>query len=78
MNTNEHYDESHCEPCQQNLNAFVSKLLTGLTVYFYPDGKDRILFNGVKSEEGLSKFLIKNLGDVILVSCCFETREDPL
>lgn len=41
---------------------------TGLAIYFYPDGKERILFSGVKSEEGLSKFLIKNLGDIILVS----------
>lgn len=40
---------------------------SGLAVYFYPEGKDRILFNGVKSEGGFSKFLIKNMGDSILV-----------
>lgn len=39
----------------------------GLAVFFYPQGKDRVEFGGVKSEEGLSKFLIKNLGDTILV-----------
>lgn len=40
---------------------------SGLAVFFYPEDKERIQFNGVKSEEGLSKFLIKNLGDTILV-----------
>lgn len=40
---------------------------SGVTVYFYPEGKERILYKGVKSEGGLSKFLIKNLGDSILV-----------
>lgn len=57
------------------LSSFESNVLwcviiikTGLTVFLYPLGKERVLFNGVKSEEGLSKFLIKNLGDVILVN----------
>lgn len=40
---------------------------SGVTVYFYPEGKDRVLFNGVKTEGGLSKFLIKNVGDSFLV-----------
>lgn len=48
-------------------NVFILKLLTELAVYFYPEGQDRILLEGVKSEEGLSQFLIKNLGDTILV-----------
>lgn len=42
----------------------------GLSVFLYPDpnGKERVQFKGVKSEEGIAKFLIKNLGDTILVS----------
>lgn len=40
----------------------------GLTLFLYPDGKDRVQFKGVKSEEGISRFLVKNLGDSIVVS----------
>lgn len=40
---------------------------SGVAVYFYEEGKERVQFSGVKSEEGLSKFLIKKLGDKILV-----------
>lgn len=46
---------------------FFSKLFSGLAVHLYPDGKDPVVFTGVKNEEGFSKFLIKNLGDTILV-----------
>lgn len=38
----------------------------GLTVFWYPDGQDRVQFKGVLSEEGIARFLIKNLGDTIL------------
>lgn len=47
---------------------FRSKPNSGLAVFFYPESNERVQFGGVKSEEGLSKFLIKNLGDSILVS----------
>lgn len=43
------------------------KTNSGLAVFFYPEDKERVQFSGVKSEEGLSKFLVKNLGDSILV-----------
>lgn len=46
--------------CTYEINA-------GLAVFFYPADKERVQFSGVKSEEGLSKFLVKNLGDSILV-----------
>lgn len=36
-------------------------------VFFYPEGKDRVEFKGIKTEEGISKFLVKNMGDSILV-----------
>lgn len=55
---------------------FRSKTTLGLAVFFYPEGKERVQFSGVKSEEGLSKFLIKNLGDSILVSFLFDRNGD--
>lgn len=39
---------------------------SGLTVYLYRAGDDRLQYKGTKSTEGLSKFLIKNLGDAIV------------
>lgn len=39
---------------------------SGLTVYLYRAGEDRLQYKGTKSTEGLSKFLIKNLGDAIV------------
>lgn len=37
-----------------------------MTVFLYRAGEDRLQYKGTKSSEGLSKFLIKNLGDAIV------------
>lgn len=52
--------------CDADSELCKSNDVNGLSVYFYPEDNERIQFNGVKSEEGLSKFLVKNLGDSIL------------
>ncbi|XP_055303776.1 thioredoxin domain-containing protein 5 [Sitodiplosis mosellana] len=52
--------------CNADSEFCDSNGVKGLAVFFYPEGKERIQFSGVKSEEGLSRFLIKNLGDSIL------------
>jgi len=52
--------------CDADSEFCDSNGVKGLAVFFYPEDKERVQFSGVKSEEGLSKFLIKNLGDSIL------------
>lgn len=66
-------DFEQCANCNVNKTIRIKRTQlicndSGVAVYFYPEGKERVQFKGVKSEEGLSKFLIKNLGDSILVS----------
>lgn len=39
----------------------------GLGVFLYPKDEERIQYTGVKTEEGLSKFLVKKFGEVITV-----------
>lgn len=43
-------------------------------MFWYPDGQDRVQFKGVLSEEGIARFLIKNLGDTILVNKFFHYK----
>jgi len=52
--------------CDADSEFCNSNDVKGSSVFFYPEEKERVQFSGVKSEEGLSKFLIKNLGDTIL------------
>lgn len=50
----------------------------------YRSGEEKVKFNGVKSEEGIAKFLVKFLGDNILVSadipelsdCCLSNTQN--
>ncbi|XP_031628357.1 thioredoxin domain-containing protein 5 [Contarinia nasturtii] len=52
--------------CEADSEFCNSNGVKGSSVFFYPEDKERVQFSGVKSEEGLSKFLVKNLGDTIL------------
>lgn len=52
--------------CAEDNDLCKNKNAKALDVFLYRVGEKRVQFNGVKNENGLSKFLIKNLGDIVV------------
>lgn len=52
--------------CAEHKDLCVSQGVTALEVILYRSGEENVKFHGVKSEEGIAKFLVKFLGDNIL------------
>lgn len=51
--------------CDEHAEFCKSQGVNGLAVHLYQPGEERLVFKGVKNMEGLSKFLIKSLGDTL-------------
>lgn len=51
--------------CDEHTDFCKSQGVKGLAVHLYQPGEERVVYKNVKTEEGLSKFLIKTLGDIL-------------